>query len=297
MTVRATETNFDSVDMSVKNCIVTCYCILQAIVTNHSKVHVEKLKFALNKIIDYHSKSPGLTIKREIHRLLKKEAGGVSKKTEQRYEHLIDVPMTTPSQDSKTSRLIHIKYELKVEAKLGGLYKNLIITVPLTVGNVPHSLTGRSQPVFPQLPDLPPGLSIRLPAAALGFDVHRLSMSSNSSFRISSQNDSTASSIQSSLHDHSTSSLASMPSSSLGSAQTVNLSSSTQNVSSIGNDFHPSAPPMDLSTANTSTPIRPVSVYMDAPPSYDEVFGASSSAFNHTNISNTSLFNPSFAKT
>lgn len=269
---------------------------LQAIVTNHSKVHVEKLKFALNKIVDYHSKSPGLAIKREIHRLLKKEAGGVSKKTEQRYEHTIDVPTTTPSQDSKTSRLIHIKYELKVEAKLGGLYKNLMISVPLTVGNIPHSINDRSQTVvFPQLPDLPAGLSVRSPsvrAAPIGFDVRRLSMSSNSSFHVgphTSQSDSNASSLQSSMHDQSTSSVPSVPNSSYASA---NLSSSTQNLST-GSNFTPSAPPMDLN----STPIRPASVYMDAPPSYDDVFGSPSTSFNQTNFSNSSLYSPSIAKT
>lgn len=273
------------------------FYLTQAIVTNHSKVHVEKLKFALNKIIDYHSKSPGLAIKREIHRLLKKEAGGVSKKTEQRYEHMIDVPMTTPSQDSKTSRLIHIKYELKVEAKLGGLYKNLMITVPLTVGNVPHSINGRVQPMFPQLPDIPPGLTVRLPQPQPPpvFDVRRLSIASNSSFRIvsnSSHSDSNASSLQSSTRDSSNLTNPSLPNSSLG----TSLSSSTQNLST-GIEFQPSAPPMDLNSANTSTPVRPATVYLDAPPSYDEVFGAPSTSFNRSNFSNSSLYNPSIAKT
>lgn len=253
---------------------------------------MEKLKFALNKIIDYHSKSPGLAIKREIHRLLKKEAGGVAKKTEQRYEHVIDVPITTPSQDANTSRLIHIKYELKVEVKLGGLYKNLIITVPLTIGNVPHSINGRPETVFPALPDLPTGLSLRMPPPPPGFDVRRLSMSSNSSFRLvsnSSQSDSNTSSLQSSIQDHSISSNSSMPNSSLGSNRI--LSSSTQNVS-ITSEFQPSAPPMDLNSSNTSTPIRPATVYMDAPPSYDEVFGApsTSSSMNQSNFSNSTLF-------
>ncbi|XP_031621706.1 arrestin domain-containing protein 17-like [Contarinia nasturtii] len=269
---------------------------IQAIVTNHSKVHVEKLKFALNKIVDYHSKSPGLAVKREIHRLLKKEAGGVSKKTEQRYEHMIDVPTTIPTQDSKTSRLIHIKYELKVEAKLSGLYKNLMISVPITVGNIPHSISDRPQAVFPQLPDLPPGLSVRLPSAyPIDFDVRRLSMSSNSSFRVvshSSQSDSNASSLRSSMYDQSTSSMLSVPNSSYASAHNANLSTSTQNLST-GSEFQPSAPPMDLN----STPIRPASVYMDAPPSYDDVFGTPSTSFNQTNFSNSSLYNPSIAKT
>lgn len=274
--------------------------ILQAIVTNHSKVHVEKMKFALNKIIDYHSKTPGLAIKREVHRLLKKEAGGVSKKTEQRYEHVIEVPTTAPSQDSNTSRLIHIKYELKVEAKLGGLYKNLVTTVPITVGNIPHSMDDPVPPDFPSLPDLPPGLTLGIPPAP-GFDVRRLSMSSNLSFHLvsdSSRNDSTVSSHRSSIQIHSNSSAPiNMTNSSVGSLSR-NSSSSTQNVSS-NSEYQPSAPPMDLNSPTTSATIRPATVYMDAPPSYDEVFGSpSSSTFNQSNFSNSSaLFNASIART
>lgn len=102
-------------------------------------MHVEKITFALNKIIDYHSKSPKEAIKREIDCLLKFEAGGVSKMTaERQYERSIVVPMTAPSQDFNTSRLIHINYELKVEAKLGVFHKSLMVTAPITVRNVPH---------------------------------------------------------------------------------------------------------------------------------------------------------------
>lgn len=282
--------------------LLKCF-VLQAIVTNHSKVHVEKLKFALNKIIDYHSKTPGVAIKREIHRVLKKEAGGVSKKTEQRYEHVIEVPLTAPSQGSNTSRLIHINYELKVEAKLGGLYKNLVITVPITIGNVPHSIHDRIQPIFPALPDLPPGLTVRLPSGP-SFDVRRLSMSSNASFRVvsnSAQNDSAAlSQPSSSSQDRSISSVssASIPNSSHA-TMSRNLSNSLQNVSTTSSEFRPSAPPMDLNAPNTSTPNRHT-VYMDAPPSYDEVFGSpSTSTFNNqsTFSNSSSLYNASIAKT
>lgn len=256
------------------------------------------MKFAFNKIIDYHSKTPGLAIKREIHRLLKKEAGGVSKKTEQRYEHVIEVPATIPSQDSKTSRLIHIKYELKVEAKLGGLYKNLAITIPLTIGNVAHSINARPQPIFPALPELPAGLTLRSPSAS-GYNAEHSSILSNTSFN----NISNASSQQSIAPDTSVSVTSSIPNSSLVST-TRSRSSSLQNISTMSNDFYPSAPPMDLNSPSnspgTSTPVRPVTVYMDAPPSYDEVFGSpSTSGFsNASNFSNSSaLFNASVAKT
>lgn len=108
---------------------------IQVVVTNNSSTHVEKVKFTLRKIIDYHSKAPARSTKQEILKVLKKEAGGVSKKSEQKYEHLLDVP-ELPSSDKTTSNIIHISYDIVVEAKISGLYKNLIETVPITIGTV-----------------------------------------------------------------------------------------------------------------------------------------------------------------
>lgn len=267
---------------------------VQVIVSNNSRIHVDKLKFALNKIIDYHSKSPGIAIKREIQRLLKKEAGGVAKKTEQRYEHVIDVPPTTPSQDSGTSRLIHITYELKIEAKLGGLYKNLIVAVPITVGTIPHSVAGRPQiAIFPALPELPHGLSFHVSALPNGSDTRRLSMASNTSFRSNTSQQNSDGSVRRSHTDLSTS----ITSNSVSNNSTVsNTMSITSTLISSTSDFQPTAPPMDLTANNTTgSPAHSNTVYLDAPPSYDEVFGSPStsssadgSSFSHSSFTNAS---------
>ncbi len=108
---------------------------IQVVVTNNSSTHVEKVKFTLRKIIDYHSKAPARSTKQEIVKILKKEAGGVSKKSEQKYEHLLDVP-ELPATDKQASNIIHISYDIVVEVKISGLYKNLIETVPITLGTV-----------------------------------------------------------------------------------------------------------------------------------------------------------------
>lgn len=258
---------------------------VQVIISNNSRIHVDKVKFALNKITDYHSKTPGLAIKREVHRLLKKEAGGVNKKTEQRYEHLIYVPSTAPSQDSKTSQLIHIKYQLKVEAKLSGLYKNLVIAIPLTIGNVGHSTTGaRPIPIFPSLPDLPPNLrlSVHLP-----YDVDRNSIASNSSYASvpsGSPNPSLLTNSQlsnSTTHDESSANAnTSMP------LHIVVASGSTNPSTSSASDveFRPTAPPMDEAADISRASIQSATIYGDAPPSYDEVFGSPSTINNHSNV-------------
>lgn len=249
---------------------------VQVIVSNNSRIQVEKLKFVLNKIVDYHSKIPGAAIKREIQRLLKKEAGGVAKKTEQRYEHVIDMPMTTPSQDSSTSRLIYISYELNVEAKIKGLYKNLLLAVPLKIGTIPHSNNNHLQnAIFPVLPDLPAGLSIRTPSTSI-FQPRRSSMTSISSFRSNISHNTSQSDRSTNIDSSASSHIAS-----------TEDSSNSSNNSSFGlaqatgsNDYRPTAPQVDQICRSI--------VYADAPPSYDEVFG---SAF--TNLDQSSFTIPS----
>lgn len=252
---------------------------VQVIVSNNSRIHVEKLKFALNKIVDYHSKSPGAAIKREIQRLLKKEAGGVAKKSEQRYEHVIDIPITTPSQDSSTSRLIYISYELNVEAKLAGFYKNLLIAIPLKIGTIPHSINNQLQnAIFPALPELPAGLSVHTPSTS-SFQPRRSSMTSISSFRSNisintqaSQSD-RSNNIDSSASSHITSTVDSLISS--------NNSSFGLPQATGSNEFRPTAPQMDQ--------IGQSIAYADAPPSYDEVFG---SAFTNLDQSSFTFSSP-----
>lgn len=254
---------------------------IQVIVSNNSRIHVDKVKFSLNKITDYHSKTPGLAIKREVHRLLKKEAGGVNKKTEQRYEHIVYVPSTTPSQDSKTSFLIHIKYQLKVEAKLNGLYKNLVVTIPITIGNVGHSAGARPIPIFPSLPDLPPNLrlSVHLP-----YEQDRSSITSNSSYLSVS-----GTSPNPSLTTYSRISDVSVIAEAIANPQTPTPSvtaSNSENIavaSTTNDEFRPTAPPMDELPNTSRASIQSNTMYADAPPSYDEVFGSPSS-INHSNV-------------
>lgn len=265
---------------------------IQVIVSNNSRVHVEKVKFTVNKVVDYHSKVPGITVKREISRLLKKEAGGVNKKTEQRYEHVIDVPETIPSQDANTSQLIHIKYEVKVEVKISGLYKNLVISAPLIIGNVPHSFISPRQVLFPALPDLPVGLSHRSPLPpAIGFNTNRSSLPPNhlpndSSFIRSgslSSHSSTSSAPQDSSRQsaHSIHSISVPTSTNAGDTATPNTSLNGPTTSSnVEYPVVPSAPPLDS--------------YLDAPPSYDDVFGSPSTS---TGFANSSMVRATAAKT
>lgn len=275
---------------------------IQVVITNNSRINVDKVKFSLHKIISYHSSMPNRVRKIDVQKIMKKEAGGVAKKTEKRYQHEIEIPVATPSQTDEVSLLIHIQYELRVEAKVSGLYKNIIQSLPLTIGNVPANgslalpLPATSAPVA--VPYGPP------------YSLNRLSMTSNSSFRLVSSTspgsicssgrldrsantsyltdtDSIISATDSTL-SRASNSFSSYRSGSISSAAITDTSLSSMTSSS--SQFHPSAPPLDLSAINisqTSTSTQN-SVCLDAPPSYDEVFGIASTSLMYPEAATSS---------
>lgn len=275
---------------------------MKATVSNHSKVRVEKIKFALYKVIEYHSLSPSLAIKRVMERVIKKVVDGVDKKTEQKFEQSIDVPVTMPTQDAKTSKLIHIKYELKVEIKLGTLYKNMILTAPIIIGNVPF---------FAKEPEQTVRRSSVPQPAPLPHDVNsRSSVFSNWSLDLYPQISGDRSSVRTSVLYTPTTPVAVMPNPSnvmpmshqpsypvlpISPISPIIPSPSMMNINSpqdrpLSMNYPPSAPPIDFSNANASTPMRPQSLFINRPPSYDEVFGFSHQ-FSQLNMSNSASWN------
>lgn len=270
---------------------------MKATVSNHSKVRVEKIKFALYKVIEYHSMSPSRAIKRVMERVIKKVVDGVDKKSEQKFEQSIDVPVTMPTQDAKTSKLIHIKYELKVEIKLGALYKNLILTAPIVIGNVPFFTKEPEQTVHRSSVPQP----MPLPHDANS----RSSVFSNWSLDLYPQINGDRSSARTSMLYPPTSPIGIMqnptnvmpmnhpsyPVLPMSPTSPIIPSASMMNTNSpqdrpLSMNFPPSAPPIDFNHVNASTPMRPQSLFINRPPSYDEVFG-----FSHHNMSNPASWN------
>lgn len=276
---------------------------MKATVSNHSKVRVDKIKFALYKVIEYHSLSPSLAIKRVMERVIKKVVDGVEKKTEQKFEQSIDVPVTIPTQDAKTSKLIHIKYELKVEIKLGTLYKNMILTAPITIGNVPFFVKEPDPTV--RRTSVPQPMPMPMPHDANA----RSSVFSNWSLDLYPQIGGDRSSVRTSVLYTPTTPVAVMPmpanvmpvmpmshpsypvlpmsptSPTIPPASMMSTHSPQDRPLSM--NYPPSAPPIDFSNANAvSTPLRPQSLFINRPPSYDEVFGFSHQ-FSQLNMSNS----------
>lgn len=241
---------------------------------------------------------PSRAIKRVVERVIKKVVDGIDKKTEQKLQQSIDVPVTIPSQNAKTSKLIHIKYELKVEIKLGALYKNLILTAPIIIGNVPIFVKEPEQTVLRS--SIPQPMPMPLDANS------RASVFSNWSLDLYPQIGVDQSAVRNSiLYPTASPVIAVMPMSHPSYPMLPVLSTSPSILSSTvmntnlpqdrqSINFPPSAPPIDFANANASTPIRPHSLFINRPPSYDEAmspFSEMARQFSQLNMSNQLIGN------
>lgn len=149
---------------TIINIIIIPTARTQVIVSNRSNTHVEKVKFTLIQLIEYHSTQPARFMRSESVRVMRKEAGGVDKKSEQRYEHTLEMPNELPATRIGTG-IINIRYEIRVEAKLSGWSRNLIETVPFVVASLPYfSGADETTPTATAAP--PSGANDAGPAAA-----------------------------------------------------------------------------------------------------------------------------------
>uniref|UniRef100_A0A1A9V144 Arrestin_C domain-containing protein n=1 Tax=Glossina austeni TaxID=7395 RepID=A0A1A9V144_GLOAU len=99
-------------------------------VINNSNTNVEKLRFCILQYINYHSFLPVRRQKTEIITIATKETGAVQKKSERSFAHELIIPLTAQPSDHELSDAINISYELRVEAVLRGLFKNLVLNLP-----------------------------------------------------------------------------------------------------------------------------------------------------------------------
>lgn len=287
--------------------------LFQATLSNKSKVNIQKLKCAVYQIVDYYGKTPKPANKTETKRILKKEFDVAGKLFEQKIEHNFDVPLsTTPTQGENISQMIQIKYELKVEAKLGALYKNLSAIIPITFGNVPynpeevvlrsHSSSAQfsdasRQSVFSNWSvDYQNGLNRSSTVPALGqiypispvapgplpTSYNSMSPMHSSPYQPNSRTSVISNTSFGSLANYSPMypNLNSPYPASAG----YNPMYSNQSTEIPPNTYRASAPPMEF--AMTSTPIQTMTFAADRPPSYDEVFARQ---FNQLNMSSTPL--------
>ncbi|CAD6995901.1 unnamed protein product [Ceratitis capitata] len=102
-------------------------------VTNNSTTNVEKLRFSILQHIWYYSHVPLRVQKMECITIANKETGAVHKKSERSFAHELMIPPTAQPTDDEFSGVIHISYQLRVEAVLRGFFKNIVLNLPFKV--------------------------------------------------------------------------------------------------------------------------------------------------------------------
>lgn len=108
-------------------------------VTNMSSIPVDEMKFLLRKIVAYHSQTPSSKTKQEIVDIQERRTGGVAKNDHGRFLVSLPIPPVPPT-NINLCKVIHITYDIKVEARLSGLHSNPYIRIPITIGTIPLNL-------------------------------------------------------------------------------------------------------------------------------------------------------------
>lgn len=103
---------------------------------NMSNIPVEQMKFMLRKIISYHSQTPAMKTKVEKIVIQERRTGGVLTKDHGRFQVVLPIPPEPPT-NTNLCKVIHITYEIKVEAKISRPHHSPSIKIPIIVGTIP----------------------------------------------------------------------------------------------------------------------------------------------------------------
>lgn len=105
-------------------------------VDNTSNVVVNSLKLCLRKKISFHTHQPKRATKKEKETIEELTMGPIDGGQSRNWNQQIEVPALPPS-NLVNCGIIDLDYELKVEAQVGGLHKNLEGVIPVIFGTIP----------------------------------------------------------------------------------------------------------------------------------------------------------------
>lgn len=109
---------------------------IKAEVDNASNVVVDALKLCFRKRMSFQVHQPKSATKKEFETIEELTMGPIDAGQSRNWEQKIEVPALPPS-NLVNCGIIDLDYELKVEAQVGGIHKNLDGVIPLTLGTVP----------------------------------------------------------------------------------------------------------------------------------------------------------------
>lgn len=105
-------------------------------VNNETSTVVEETKFQLMKIIHYNSQTPRRKIRQRIEIAAEVKNVGVPAKSKGNVQALLTIPSVPPT-NIAFCRVLQVSYEIQVVACVGGIHRNPVLRLPLTIGTVP----------------------------------------------------------------------------------------------------------------------------------------------------------------
>lgn len=109
---------------------------VNARIANASNVDIDYMRFTLRKTIAYNSQTPSTKTKFDVETIQEQRTAGAKKSENIAYDVELVVPPVPPSNFGQC-RVIHVSYEVKVEAKCGGPHHSPYILIPVTIGTRP----------------------------------------------------------------------------------------------------------------------------------------------------------------
>ncbi|EDV93350.1 arrestin domain-containing protein 2 [Drosophila grimshawi] len=108
-------------------------------VTNDSHIRIEMLQVSLAMVVTYFAEHFSRRHSRTERFVVTKLMGDhVPNYCKKQFTYLLRVPATPPTCNN-LCKIIQIAYKVEVEAKVKGCHRNQMISIPVTIGNVPLS--------------------------------------------------------------------------------------------------------------------------------------------------------------
>ncbi|KAK7866141.1 hypothetical protein R5R35_004789 [Gryllus longicercus] len=103
---------------------------------NNSGTNVANVICTLRKIVSFKATSPSNTVKKDKITIVDHKFGGVTGNSSKTWTEQIVIPPLPPS-NLMNCNIIDLSYDMKVEAKLPGVYPNAELKTPIILGTIP----------------------------------------------------------------------------------------------------------------------------------------------------------------
>lgn len=121
---------------------------------NYSNVDLKAITYTLGQIVSYTSETPKFKSKHQTIVIQEKCVHGVAKQTKETFQVALIVPPVPPTNQTTIGRIIHIQYELTVEASTAGGHSIPSLCIPIVIGTIPLTISSGGASLEPSSEEL-----------------------------------------------------------------------------------------------------------------------------------------------